>query len=217
MKPIGRVLAVTSFIVILLLTACQPGTVATNSSGEKLPLFMDDFSDHDNGWKLLVSPQGIVQYDGDSLRILVNEVNTDYYTTQDFSLTDSILDIDASYVSGPSNNLFGLICRAQDKQNYYSFLISSDGYYGISKVENGVRTLLGSSKMQPTSLIATGGTTNHLRTDCVGENLTLFINWNQALTVKDSTFKSGNAGLIAATMEEPGVDIRFDNFIVVVP
>ncbi len=205
-------------LLVIFLSGCQlkPQAILGNEA-ETLPVFMDDFSDHDNGWKVLVSPQGIVHYDGDSLRILVNEANMDYWTTPGLSLEDTILDVDASYISGPTNNLFGLICRMKDAKNYYSFLISSDGYYGISKVEDGERTLLGSSIMQTTKLIAPGVTTNHIRVDCVGNNLSLFINWNQVLTVIDETYKSGDAGIVAATMDEAGTDIRFDNFIVIVP
>jgi hypothetical protein len=178
---------------------------------------MDDFSDHDNGWLLTVTDQGVAHYDGDSIRILINESNATYWTSPGLKLKDSVVDVDAVKVTGPDDNLFGLICRFRDEQNYYSFLVSSDGYYGILKVVDGQREFLGSPHMQISDMIQKDEKTNHLRADCVGNKLSLYANWTKLVEVEDDTFTEGDVGIIGATRDTVGTDIRFDNFIVISP
>lgn len=212
---------ILTLISSLVLTACGLGDSYIHglfSDNEaNLPLFMDDFSDHNNDWKLAVTDKGVVHYDGDSIRILINEPNATYWTTPGLRLTDSVVDVDATKVSGPSDNLFGIICRFQDERNYYSLIISTDGYYGILKVQDGVRTFLGSHQMQVTDLVQEDGKINHLRADCVDDKLSLYVNWTKLLEVKDDTFGYGDVGILAATRDSGGTDIRFDNFIVINP
>ena len=44
--------------------------------------------------------------------------------------------------------------------------------------------------------------------------LQLSLNGVVAAQGRDSTFARGDVGLLAATFEDPGVDVRFDNFVV---
>jgi hypothetical protein len=185
--------------------------------GEKsddLPVFMDDFSDHDNGWLLTTTDKGVANYDGDSFRILINETNADYWSTPGLNLADTSTDVDTVRVTGPENNLFGLVCRWKDQDNFYGFEVSSDGYYGIVRVKDGQRKIISSDEMQTTDLIQKDGHTNHLRADCIGKTLTLYLNWTKLAEVDDDTFSQGDVGLIASTLDQSGTDIRFDNFIV---
>jgi hypothetical protein len=62
--------------------------------------------------------------------------------------------------------------------------------------------------------ILKGDATNHIRADCVGDTLTLYVNGEKLAEAKDSDFTSGDVGLMAGTFDQVGVDIRFDNFVV---
>ena len=62
-----------------------------------------------------------------------------------------------------------------------------------------------------------GSASNHIRADCVGDTLTLYVNGMQLAQVKDARFPAGDVGLIAGTYATPGTDIRFDDFIVYQP
>lgn len=178
---------------------------------------MDDFSDHDNGWKVTVTDTGIVHYDNDTFRIMVLEENADYWSTPGIQVQDSLTDVDAIKVTGPGNNLFGLVCRLQDQNNYYAFQVSSDGYYGIIRVQDGVRQVISDSSLQTTDLIQSEAKVNHLRADCKGNQLSFYVNWEKVAEVEDSSFAQGDVGLIASSLGEPGTDVRFDNFIVLTP
>jgi len=56
-----------------------------------------------------------------------------------------------------------------------------------------------------------------VRADCVGSTLTLYVNGEKLEQVTDSTFDSGDVGLLGGSFETGGVDLLFDNFIVYQP
>ena len=126
------------------------------------------------------------------------------------------MEVDAGKLGGPDENRIGLICRFTGN-DYYFFMISSDGFYGIGIYKGGQATLLGQSEMQVNSNIKTGLAVNHLRADCAGDTLTFYVNGFQVTSVQDATLKSGDVGLLAGTFAQPGVDVIFDNFVALKP
>jgi hypothetical protein len=62
-----------------------------------------------------------------------------------------------------------------------------------------------------------GSRLNHLRFDCVDSTLTLYVNGYQAATVEDDRLASGDVGLIAGSLEQGGVEVAFDEFVVFEP
>jgi hypothetical protein len=146
--------------------------------------------------------------------MLVNTDNTDIWANPGLKFTDTITEVDATKVGGADDNDLGLICRYQDESNFYFFIISSDGFYGIAKVSDGDQVLVGLENMEYSEAINQGNNTNHIRADCVGQTLTLFVNDQQLLQVTDAQFTNGDVGLIAGTFDVAGTDIHFDNFVV---
>lgn len=180
-------------------------------------LFADDFSDPSSGWDQVQADEGITDYANGRYRIFVNQPQHDYWANPGRSFGDVRVEVDATKAGGPDDNDFGLICRYQDVENFYAFLISSDGYFGIMKVSQGSSEMLGTDALQPSDAIRQGGTTNHIRGDCVGAQLTLHVNGEQVYSATDSTFSSGDVGLLAGTYDVSGTDIHFDNFFVLKP
>jgi len=86
----------------------------------------------------------------------------------------------------------------------------------IGKFIGGLTLLLGQSEMQASEAIQTG-TMNHLRADCIDDQLTFYINFTQVASASDSDFSRGDVGVVAGTFSEPGVDVLFDNFVVLQP
>ncbi len=182
-------------------------------------LFQDDFSDTGSGWDRVKDPNGsMTDYVDGRYRILVNESNTDIWANPGKSFDgDVVVSVDAVRNSGPLDNDFGVICRYQDENNYYFFVISSDGYAGIGVVVKGDQKILNKEgKMVPSDKLPTGkGVTYHIKASCIGNVLTLTVNGKRILTVTDSQLApTGDAGLMAGTFDKKGTDILFDNFIV---
>ncbi len=184
---------------------------------ENSVLFQDDFSDPLSGWDQVDVSDGVTDYVDGVYRIFVNTTNTDVWANPGLSFNDSYVEVMATKVGGDNNNDFGLICRYQDENNFYFFIISSDGYYGIGKVVNGEQLLIGNDSMPPSEVIRQGDESNHLRAGCVGSQLSLAVNGQILAEYEDTDFVSGDIGLLAGSFENPGTDIHFDNLVVTKP
>lgn len=179
-------------------------------------LFKDDFASPVSGWDHTQYTEGIMDYYGGGYRMLVNALDLNLWSTAHKDYTDVRVEADTGKLSGPDENRIGLICRS-DGRNYYFFIISSDGYYGLGLFKDGQAKLLGQNQMQSSTAIHTGMAVNHLRLDCKGDALTAYANGLQLATAHDAALKHGDVGILAGTFKKPGADIVFDNFVVFVP
>jgi hypothetical protein len=160
----------------------------------------------------------VSDYANGSYRLYVNDTNYDIWANPSKSFPGDVrVEVDATKAGGPDDNDFGLICRYQDTDNFYFFLISSDGFAAIGKYEGGSQQLISSENMEEAEGINLGAATNHIRADCIGSDLKLYVNGNLATTATDSSFTSGDVGLMAGTFGTLGTDILFDNFYVYRP
>ncbi|MCU0489788.1 MAG: hypothetical protein MUE67_12660 [Anaerolineales bacterium] len=190
--------------------------VAQAPSGEVL--FRDDFSSSASGWDQVKAASGETDYQAGFYRIWVNEPYLDLWANPGLGFGDVRLEAEAKKAAGPDDNLFGLICRSNEAgDQYYYFVISSDGYYGIGKVSGQDQKLLSAEKMMPSEAILPGGRTNRLRADCIGERLAFYVNDQLLAEVQDLEYARGDVGLTAGTFEQAGVDIYFDNLVVTKP
>lgn len=208
----------TSLIVLSLAcssTATTPAPQDLNVPSGNV-LFQDDFAKPITGWDRFASAEGTIDYDAGGYRLLINSPQTNFWSTPHKNFADTRLEVDAGKLGGPDENRIGLICRYTGKE-YYFFMITSDGFYGIGIFSRDKAVLLGQSEMQANSNIKTGLAVNHLRADCAGDILTLYVNGFKVASVKDATLKAGDVGLLAGTFAQPGVDVVFDNFVVLKP
>ncbi|MFM8319712.1 MAG: hypothetical protein ACKOC5_02270 [Chloroflexota bacterium] len=209
---------------LLLLTAllCLAALACRTLVGDSLPagsrtLFQDDFSRPTSGWNRVSAPAGESNYADGMYRILVNDPNIDIWSLAGRDYSDARIEVDAYKVGGDRNNRFGIICRAASPTTFYTLVISSDGYYGIGIIDGPDYRLIGMDALQPTDAINQGSALNHIRADCVGKTLALYVNGVKLAEVTDDRLANGDVGLIAGTYDVPGVDIRFDNFSVAQP
>ena len=128
-----------------------------------------------------------------------------------------IIEVDTTKFSGPEDNEFGVVCRYQNEDNFYYFVISSDGYHSINKFSSGEYVILGDGAYQFNSTIRQSEGLNHIRAWCVGDTLRLDVNGRTLAQVQDSDFLSGEIGMIAGSYDESGVEIQFDHFTVYSP
>jgi hypothetical protein len=209
-------LACILLIFGLWLTACQSfGLEYFGISGEDL--FNDDFSQPNSGWRRASDEHGSADYGDDYYQITVNSAKYQVWSSPNLLFADSIIEVDAVKAAGNDDNLFGITCRVQPSQDFYAFLISADGYYGIFRHQDDAFQLLGQNAMSPSEAIQQGNVTNRLRADCVGNTLSLYINGQKVAETTDDQFTRGDVGLIAGALSDPGVDIHFDNFSVFKP
>ena len=180
-------------------------------------LFQDDFSKPSSGWNRVTTTKGQTDYADGVYRIFVNEPNLDIWSMPGRNLSDVRIEVDALKVGGERDNRFGIICRAISTDSFYTFIVSSDGYYGIGKINGQDYNLIGMDALQPSKAIRLGSALNSLRADCIADRLALYVNGEKLAEVRDDEFASGDVGLIAGAYQSAGTDIRFDNFIVYQP
>lgn len=202
--------------LLLLLSACSSipyPVVPTANPGDIL--YQEEFEDNTTGWDRVANGNGIMDYDGGGYRILVQQPDFNLWSTPEKDYRDVRVEVDVLRLSGPAENRAGLMCRYQNG-DYYFFIISSDGYYAIGKYIGGQTLLLGLTAMQPSEFIHLDAA-NHLRADCIGDTLALYVNYNQVSAVQDTDFPSGDVGVLAGAFSQPGVDVLFDHFMVIQP
>jgi hypothetical protein len=185
--------------------------------GDEPVLFRDDFAADTGIWTTWETQLSFSAYDHGGLRLWANAPDYQFWSVPGLNFKDVLINVHARRLTGPDNNLFGLICRYQDADNFYALTLGSDGYYGIYKRLDGEQSLIAQTHMDFSDAIVQGDAVNVVRAVCQGDQLALFVNDVKLIQVQDDTFGNGDVGVIAGNFDEPGVDIVFDDFIVVKP
>jgi len=138
---------------------------------------------------------------------------------------DTVIEFDATMVSGPSTNVAGLgiYCRfslSDDTSvNGYLLAIGTDGYYAILNFSGGSPSPL--VDWAYSDVINQGTATNRVRATCNGDELKLEVNGEllaSTNTVAGSVV-SGPFAFAAVSFEdtEPTIEAHFDNLVVTAP
>ncbi len=138
-----------------------------------------------------------------------------YWTSPSERFGDGVYEVEATAVSGPLDNGYGLMFLYDEATtNFYLFEISSDGFVWIGFCEDGC------SEPEPlvedgwfeSDLVRTGiGVSNRLTVEVNGEMMRFFINGEELAAVADRRVTEGDMGLLVESFDEGNVRIHFDN------
>ncbi len=215
-----RSLLIIIFLLLLFLSACSIPFLAADQLpwvGDMPVLFREDFSGEDVGWTIRDDSLSFAGIDQSGFRLWTLVPDFQFWSVPGLNFKDTLVHVRARKLAGPDNNIFGLICRYQDEENFYALVIGSDGYYGIFKRVDGEQSLIDQAHMDFSSAIRQGEDENVIQAVCQADHLALFVNDTRLIQVQDPTFSNGDVGMIVGNFSEPGVDILFDDFIVVKP
>ena len=67
---------------------------------------------------------------------------------------------------------------------------------------------------QPSSLVPTGGSSITLTAACLEDSISIGVNGELLAEAYDPDFSFGDIGLIAGTLDAPGLKVSFDNLVV---
>jgi hypothetical protein len=106
----------------------------------------------------------------------------------------------------PTTSMYaGLVCRSSLDGMYFA-VIRESGYFSVFR-DSPTRpfSLLAEAK---TKAILTGGAANRLRLDCIGSNISFYVNGTKVASVQDTTFNliSGRAGFFTKAGKNPNPD-----------
>ena len=186
---------------------------------ESLP-FHEDFSDPGTGWDIFENEYGSLKYkDGYySARSIIKEEGQSSYAYRYFK--DPVITVDATSVSGPSNNNYGFFigCNTQINGDGYWFDVNVSGYYAVGITTDGkYKSLFTGADRRASNAIHTGKSTNHVIVTCAGGQLMLEVNGKVLFQGSDSTFTEGDINLGAVSHEDTPAEIHFDNLSVTAP
>jgi hypothetical protein len=154
----------------------------------------------------------LFEYRNDEYRILLRNSDWRGGATPDFPATNYIVAVDvrnATGVFGSYGLSFGI---SNDFSQYYVFEIYPDGIYAIWNYDTGNWTLLAEGQSGSINL---GTASKRLKVERNGATIAAYANGQLLTTVSDNSFiGSREMGLVAFSYDQPGVDIRFDNFVV---
>ena len=171
----------------------------------------DDFSQAGR-WFTMTGKQFVVEYGSGGYRIY-STAATPVWSVIHSGLKDVIVVTDITTFSGEQDAFFGLVCR-QKNDRYYLFAVSPNGTAEIGKIVGANFNSLAATSFQPESY---NPGVNQLRAECIGSQLAFYLNGNLLLQAGDSDFTSGAVGVLAGNRSTPGIDVTFDNFLVLEP
>jgi len=131
------------------------------------------------------------------------------------------LEVDATRIDddfgAPS---WGIVCRLDpDSSDYYLMGIYNDGESFISRVQNGESNIV-LAEARSSDVVRGRSEVNHIRADCVGSKLTLYVNDRRLLEAEDSEYASGQSGLFVRNDSDNGsfkTNVLFDDFSISSP
>jgi hypothetical protein len=195
--------------------------------------------------ELVPTSSAVTPLSGDVLAIKYGSGLSDQvvWSTLDRKFNDFDLRVTTQLMDGPvDQNQYGVIFRYRDAQNFYVFRITSDGYYLLAKVENGIQDKV--SDWGQTDAIRQGSdAANEVRVIARGDEFRFLVNgqpvplclkgenrfsmWREpgvcyeggelTTVYRDSTFKQGRVALTAGTIDGSDIEVAFDDLVIVGP
>ena len=208
-------LLICAVTILLTTSACNAVKISQDSlpwrsSGEIL--LEDNFENRKSGWEEVTNIYETKGYSSEGYLISIKTPDAQSWSISGLSFKNTNLSVQTQRITGPADTNFGLICRYVDQDNFYSFLISSDGYYGIVRTLAGKEELLGSPEFVHSEEIQPENGTNQIDVSCIGDQLSLSVNGKLLETVTDSSFSAGDVGMILETRQGGPASVLFNHF-----
>jgi len=188
----------------------QPAaTQPADTPRELVLVYEDDFSDSFGGWDDAFDTFTRKVYGNNRYQIEVNTSNLIAWGLANRDVANFEIEVEAKQEDGDEKNSYGLLFRFQDRNNFYRFDVSGDGYYLLSKFVEGEWTNL--VDWTASEFINTGGAANILKVSAFGPDITIWANGQQLAAIKDESLNHGNFGFFASTFADPFTWVSYDN------
>ena len=166
--------------------------------------------DDDAGWVASSDAIADVAIEDGRLRIHVYNPGQIAWAFSEGTWGDLRLTVEATQISGPHDNEYGVLMRMKDDQHFLAFSISGDGYARVARFENGRWTVVGRDWV-PSDAVLQGEATNKLEVIAQGATYDFRVNDRSVLQVEDPTLAQGRIGVYAGAFTEGDVVVAFDN------
>ncbi len=211
-----------------ILMPSAPPTMTAEDADKPSPtpvglLYSDAFATtQDSRWWHWSGTDGMLEHHAGGYQI---KVQTSEYLLWSYlkgyrKVRDATIEVNAVARADGGAGQYGIVCRAQPVDSFYVFFIGTDGFAQIGKY---IRRNSAAERWIPLAqgydeeIIGPPGSTNHIRADCVGTALTLYVNGQQLLSTTDTEFTKGQVGMLAFADTDASIDVLFDDFLLAEP
>jgi hypothetical protein len=177
--------------------------------------FSDRFSHTSNAWPQLREEDAGNFYDDGGYRVYAPASQARAVSRSGAGpYQDVAVEVDAKVLSSQTGSIAsGVVCRRQDEDNFYGMVVFGNGSVSILKIKDANPIQIAGDDRS--ELIGRDVVSTHIRGDCVGNRLTLYVDDQKVIEAEDSEFRSGGVGLIVYSGDSTtGADVLFDNFII---
>jgi hypothetical protein len=193
-------------------TSTLPATLTPRPEASGTRIWQDDFEGGEYWFTGSKEDSYTFEFIDRAYRIYNNLLGAIVWSIRGDTYSDIRLEVDAMRQKGPEEGYFGLICRYVDAKNYYALVIGGDATSKIAKMENSKLSFIQQGNI-PDNLLNGKEEFNRIRADCIGSNLTLYVNDKKVIETQDRSFTSGDVGIgVGNQLKEAGIDVIFDNF-----
>jgi hypothetical protein len=202
-------------LITLILAVALFGLIGCGSGASGLP-FVETFDEPgdwgtgEDAYSIGVISDGVYDF-----TVLENDIARWASAGRNFS--DGVYELEATPVEGPLDNGYGLIFRADPEAgDFYLFKVSADGYVWIGRYKGGAEevTIIGDHWFESPAVLRGLDVTNVLRVQAEAGNMIFYVNEQEVGRVTDTTFASGDVGVLVQTLGGGGVRVLFDNLSV---
>ncbi|WP_420630810.1 family 16 glycoside hydrolase [Candidatus Leptofilum sp.] len=203
-------------IAICLVVACADATGVPGASGADV-IFSDGFVPGQMGnWVIEGDNAGQTAVINEQLVFELADNNIMQFSTlPDVTFDNFILEVDAQLLEGDLGSSYGVLFRMQDSTRFYRFEITGDGLFMVERRDGESGWTRFVDRWTETPAIQQGlGSTNQLRVEALGTNISLYVNDELVHQFNDATYSSGTIALDAGTFVQPQAKVAFDNVVV---
>jgi len=172
-------------------------------------VYEDDFSDSFGGWDDAFDTYTRKVYGNNRYQIEVTTSNLVAWGLANRDVADFEIEVEARQEDGDSAASYGLLFRFQDRENFYRFDVSGDGFFLLSKFIKGQWVTL--VDWTESEFINPGSNGNLLKVTAFGPSISIWANGQQLAAVTDDSLDHGNFGLFVGTFAEPYTWVSYDN------
>ncbi|HEY61018.1 MAG TPA: hypothetical protein G4N95_00045 [Anaerolineae bacterium] len=186
-------------------------TLSPTATPEVIPILKEDFSDPSTPWLKTSGKNYKMGIAGGKYFMTIEDNNVEITSSRSWlKLAEVRVEADVTLKSG--GGYYGFSCR-ESTSSYYTLFITSDGYYGLGQTRNGFVDFI---VYQKSDIIKTNkGATNHIRGDCRGNALTLFVNDKALIRKQVAGLGPGYVGMMAGTLDsKENLTVYFDNLVI---
>lgn len=196
---------------------------ATEAAPEALDFFVEEFEEDyvaDN-WQYFTLGDGddsnlVIELEDDHLLFDMGDEDVyAYYMYAAYTYEDVSLRLNAEN-RGRNNNNVSLICRMNDEgTEWYEFSVESGGVWYLYAMQDGYKRMDNGG----TNALKQGREQNEYRLDCVGDEITMYVNDQKIKSVKDTRyfFGDGFVGFNISSLNVLPITVEVNSFEIAQP